>query len=76
MHLADHGHDSRCWRLAAVFVIRDEQPDLLRECVLVEQQFDTFAGAQLALLVQLFDLFRAAAEFELSFERGIRRSVA
>jgi hypothetical protein len=51
-----------------VLIVCDQQPNLLSERVLVEQQFNPLARRQLALLVLLLDLLRPAAETQLRFQ--------
>ncbi len=55
---------------AVVLVVGDEQADLLRVRVLVEQKLDALARRQLPLLVLLLYLVRAAARAQSLFERA------
>ena len=71
LDLADHRHDRRRRGRAVILVIGDKQADLLNEGVFVEQQADSFAGRQLALLVDLVDLLRTAAEFKVLFKAQV-----
>lgn len=71
INLADERYNSGGRCLAVVLVISNEQSDLLAESVGVEQQFDPFAGRQLALSVDLLDLLRPAAELEFVLKAQI-----
>src|SRR5262249_8374313 len=55
------GDDSGGGSLAVVFVASDEQADLLKSGVRIEQARDTFTRGQLTLAVLAFDLVHAAA---------------
>ena len=57
--LADDRNDRRRRSLAVVFVICDEQADLLAKMYRRRAAGRSLAGRQLSLCVDLFDLFRA-----------------
>jgi hypothetical protein len=58
---AEAGDDAGGRRLAVVFVICDEQADLLKPRARIEQARYAFARRQFALTVLAFDLVRAPA---------------
>src|SRR5918997_1914703 len=61
---ADDGDDARGRGGALVLVVGDEEADLLRVLAGVEEELDALAGGELALLVLLLGLARAAARAE------------
>ncbi len=62
MDLPNDRYDRGSRGLTVVFVVSDEQADLLRERIYVEQKVDPFPGGEFPLAVDLFDLVRAASD--------------
>ena len=65
MYAADDCDDCRRGRLPVILVVGDEQTDLLRVGLRIEQQRYPLAGRELSLLVELLGLLLAAPEPEL-----------
>ena len=61
--------DSRCGRLSVVEIVGDQQTDLLKVRILIEQKLDSFAGGKLTFRVLASDPLGPAAQPETIFQR-------
>src|SRR5262249_46325263 len=67
---ADPGNYSRCRRLSVVKVVGDQQADLLKVRILIEQKLNSFARGEFVLSVLASDTLRPTAQPETIFKRS------